>query len=235
MLSRASLALAALVPALLLAGCGSSDDSATDTSTGAAAETATSAPAGGATTCSYEHDGSGGGKAVTLPPTTPNVSGSVPATIHTNVGDLKLTLAANKAPCTVNSFVSLARQGFYDNTTCHRLGTVPGFEMLQCGDPLGNGSGGPGYSIPDELTGHETYGAGTLAMARTAAPHSGGSQFFLVFGDTQLPPDYTVFGTLDASAIKTLEKVAAAGTDDAEAQGVGHPRTNVTFTSVSVG
>jgi peptidyl-prolyl cis-trans isomerase B (cyclophilin B) len=131
--------------------------------------------------------------------------------------------------------VSLARQGFYDKTTCHRLGTVTGFEMLQCGDPLGNGSGGPGYTIPDEYKGTETYPAGTVAMARTSQPDSGGSQFFLVFGDTQLKPEYTVFGTLDQASIATLEKVAAAGTDDSEAQGVGHPKKNVTFDSVSVG
>lgn len=234
MLKRASLALPVLLPVMLLAGCGGSGNG-TASDDGGAAPTATTSGTGTGT-CDYETDPVGSaGKKVDLPPATPDVSGTVKATIHTSVGDLGLTLDATAAPCTVNSFVSLAKQGFYDHTTCHRLGAVPGFQMLQCGDPLGNGTGGPGYTIPDELTGTETYPAGTLAMARTSAPHSGGSQFFMVFGDTELSPDYTVFGHLDPAAVTALAKVAAAGTDDSEGQGVGKPNTPVTFTSVSVG
>ncbi len=112
----------------------------------------------------------------------------MPATIATSVGTLEATLDADKAPCTVNSFVSLAKQGFFDNTPCHRL-TTAGIYVLQCGDPTGTGTGGPGYTIPDEFSTTDTYGPGTLAMANTGQPNSGGSQFFIVYKNTPLPAD----------------------------------------------
>ncbi|HAM43730.1 MAG TPA: peptidylprolyl isomerase, partial [Propionibacteriaceae bacterium] len=148
-------------------------------------------------------------------------------------GDVPITLDRANAPCAVNSFISLAEQGFYDDTPCHRLGVATGFSMLQCGDPTGTGAGGPGYQYSEELTGNETYPAGTLAMARTSAPGSQGSQFFLVFDDTQLSPDYTVFGTIDATGIAVLKQVAAAGTDNSEGEGVEHPAKPVTITAVT--
>ena len=84
-----------------------------------------------------------------------------------------LTLDADEAPCTVNSFVSLAQQGYFDDTTCHRLTTTKesGISVLQCGDPTGTGTGGPGYAFDDELSGSETYPAGTLAMANAGPEH----------------------------------------------------------------
>jgi peptidyl-prolyl cis-trans isomerase B (cyclophilin B) len=137
------------------------------------------------------------------------------------------------APCAVNSFVSLASQGFFDSTACHRLGDVPGnFQMLQCGDPTGTGAGSPGYRFAEELTGKETYPAGTLAMARTSQPSSQGSQFFLVYGDTTLKPDYTVFGTIDAAGLKELAALAAQGTDNSEGMGVGKSLAPAEITSV---
>ena len=90
--------------------------------------------------------------------------------------------------------------------------------MLQCGDPTATGAGGPGYRFNDELTGTETYPAGTVAMANSG-PNTNGSQFFLVFGDTQLSPDYTVFGTIDAAGIAALKQIAAQGTDDSQGSG----------------
>ena len=233
MLSRA-LPLAASAALLLsLTACGSSDggDSAAESSSASS-----SASGGSGTTCDYPTDtANGAAKKVDAPPSQAAYSGDVEATITTSVGDLKLTLDADKAPCTVNSFVSLAQQGYYDDTSCHRLGDTSGFHMLQCGDPTGTGMGGPGYTVPDEYTGKETYPAGTLAMARTSQPNSGGSQFFMVFGDTQLAPEYTVFGTLDDASVKLLEKVAAAGTDNSEGQGVGKPLKPVTFEKVTIG
>lgn len=230
MLKRTSYALLAVAPLILLAGCGSSGTASDDSP---AADAATDSA--GAATCDYQVDPAGSaGKKVSLPPTTPSVSGTVDATIHTSVGDLGLTLDASAAPCTVNSFVSLAKQGFYDGSHCHRLADVDDFRFLQCGDPLGTGMGGPGYTLPDEVKGDETYPAGTLAMARTQAPHSGGSQFFMVFGNTNLTPDYTIFGHLDAAAVKTLQKVAANGVMNPAGDGSGEPKTTVTFSSITV-
>jgi peptidyl-prolyl cis-trans isomerase B (cyclophilin B) len=156
--------------------------------------------------------------------------------METSIGTINATLDADKTPCTVNSFVSLARQGFFDKTPCHRLTTAAtGIFVLQCGDPSGTGTGGPGYTIPDELSGDETYGPGTLAMAKTDQPDSGGSQFFIVYKKTPLPPDYTVFGQVDAAGVKAVRKVARQGTDDAFGQGDGHPKVTVTLDSVSAG
>jgi eukaryotic-like serine/threonine-protein kinase len=161
--------------------------------------------------------------------------------IVTNRGKIGLQLANNESPCTVNSFVTLAQQKFFDDTQCHRLTTSPGLSVLQCGDPKGDGTGGPGYEFADEypadqyppgdpaLTKPVRYPRGTLAMAN-AGPGTNGSQFFLVYKDSQLPPAYTVFGTIDAAGLATLDKIAAAGVagggDD------GQPGTEVTITSV---
>jgi peptidyl-prolyl cis-trans isomerase B (cyclophilin B) len=156
--------------------------------------------------------------------------------MKTTIGDLGATLDADAAPCTVNSFVSLARQGFFDTSPCHRLTTAAsGIFVLQCGDPTGTGTGGPGYTIPDELSGQEKYVPGTLAMANTGQPDTGGSQFFIVYRNTPLPPQYTVFGRLDAAGLKSVQKVAAQGSDEAYGQGDGHPKVPVTIDSVTVG
>ncbi len=112
------------------------------------------------------------------------------ATIKTNKGDIHLQLNPAEAPMTVNNFVTLARDGFYDNVTFHRV--VPGF-VIQGGDPTGTGSGGPGYKFKDEPV-KRPYRAGTLAMAN-AGPNTNGSQFFICLEDQpSLPPNYTIFG-----------------------------------------
>ena len=187
-------------------------------------------------TCDYPADAQGAAKKVEAPPATPTVSGTVDATIATSAGTLNATLDADKAPCTVNSFVSLAEQGYFDNTPCHRLTTAKTqIFVLQCGDPTGTGTGGPGYTIPDEFSPSDTYGPGTLAMANTGQPNSGGSQFFIVYEQTPLPPSYTVFGTISPAGVKAVQKVAAKGTDNAFGQGDGHPKEKVTITKVTTG
>jgi peptidyl-prolyl cis-trans isomerase B (cyclophilin B) len=161
---------------------------------------------------------------VSLPPDprhTPD-RGHVDVKLSTNQGAIPLTLDRAEAPCTVQSFLHLTLSGFYNRTTCHRLTTYSTLKVLQCGDPTGTGDGGPGYSFKDELpvnlpswptdpTGvRKTYARGVLAMAN-AGPDTNGSQFFLVFGDSALKPDYTIFGTVGAEGLKTLDKVAAGG------------------------
>jgi peptidyl-prolyl cis-trans isomerase B (cyclophilin B) len=233
MLKPALLTLAVLTAGATLAACGGSDDGKQ-----AAPDGGSGGSAGGQ--CVYQRDGSS--TDVDLPPSTPTTKGQVPVTIASSVGDLHLTLDADKAPCTVNSFVSLARQGFYDGVYCHRIGDPTGFPMLQCGDPTAKqpddlasaGSGGPGYHFADELTGSETYGAGTLAMAN-AGPDTNGSQFFMVFGDIGLDPNFTVFGTIAPDTVTVLQKVAAAGNDGSNPDGTGAPTTPVGFTKISVG
>ncbi len=189
----------------------------------------------GTTSCDYTEDPMGPSKEVDAPEKTAQYTGKVAATINTSVGPLAITLDADKAPCTVNSFLSLASQDYYDGTSCHRLAANTGFELLQCGDPTGQGTGGPGYTIPDEFEDSDTFPAGTLAMANTGQPNSGGSQFFMVFGDTQLPPAYTVFGTLDEAAVKTLQKVGEAGVGEPGPDGTGAPKTPVDFKTITVG
>jgi len=220
------LVVAALVAVPLLAGCGS-DDGGSDTSSDRSSEG--SAPAG---TCEYRESGEAA-REVEPPPAEPTVTEDTRATITTTNGDLDVTLFGADAPCTVGSFVSLAEQGFYDDTPCPRITTMPGFELLQCGDPTGTTSGGPGYEFDDELSGDETYGAGTLAMAN-AGPGTNGSQFFIVYGDTQLSPDYTVFGTVSADSLSVIEEIAADGDDGSNPAGGGAPVTPIDIVSIAV-
>ena len=235
MLTRLAAAAAALVLVPTLAACGGSSSSSTAADPAAASTPTDTGSASPSSTCAYPSDPQApAARKVDAPPATPDVSGQVPATFETSVGTLHATLDADKAPCTVNSFVSLAKQGFFDNTPCHRL-TTAGIYVLQCGDPTGTGTGGPGYTIPDELSPQDTYGPGTLAMANTGQPNTGGSQFFVVYKDTPLPPQYTVFGHIDAASVKEVRKVAAKGTDNAFGQGDGHPKTKVTITKVTTG
>ncbi len=131
----------------------------------------------------------------------------------------------------MNSFLSLAEQGYFDDTPCHRLTTAPAsISVLQCGDPSGTGMGGPGYSFDDELAGSETYPAGTLAMAN-AGPNTNGSQFFMVYADSTLAPDYTVFGQLDDAGLKVVQELGKLGTATGEPD--GPPAKKVTITSVT--
>lgn len=161
------------------------------------------------TSCSYQ--GFGRPAKPVDPPDTDDVpaSGTTKVTINMTEGPVTVTLDRAKAPCTVNSFLGLAKQGYYDNTKCHRL-VDQGIYVLQCGDPTGTGGGGPGYQFADELTGTEQYTAGVVAMAN-AGPNTNGSQFFFVWADTQLLPDYTIFGSIDQASLEVITSIAAKG------------------------
>ncbi|MEU3147860.1 MULTISPECIES: peptidylprolyl isomerase [unclassified Streptomyces] len=157
-------------------------------------------------------------------------------TLETTCGTIDMALKASAAPHTVNSFAFLAGEGYFDHSTCHRL-TTNGIYVLQCGDPTGTGTGGPGYTIPDEnlkdkSLKDDTYPAGTVAMANTGQKDSGGSQFFLVYEDSPLPPSYTPFGTVSADGLKVLKKIAEAG--DSTGAGDGAPNATVVIDKATV-
>ena len=178
------------------------------------------------------------------PPRTENIPTSdepLSYSMATTAGNIGLTLNNPESPCTVNSFVSLANQGYFDGTTCHRLTTGAGLQVLQCGDPTGSGSGGPGYQFAHEFP-TDTYAEGdpaaqtpvlyprgTLAMAN-AGPGTNGSHFYLVYGDSQLPPAYTAFGTIDETGLATLDAIAAKGAQGGASDGA--PAEPVDITSM---
>jgi cyclophilin family peptidyl-prolyl cis-trans isomerase len=172
---------------------------------------------------------------VNFPPATASKKASYEATMTTNRGPIVIDLLNSKAPCTVNSFVSLAKQDFYNNTPCPRLSSSAVPYMLQCGDPTGKGSGGPGYEFASENLAGATYPAGTLAMANTGAPDSNGSQFFLVYkNSSSLPPDYTPFGKI-VSGLNILQNVAKRGFGPPlSSAGGGAPKESVEIESVTI-
>jgi peptidyl-prolyl cis-trans isomerase B (cyclophilin B) len=174
--------------------------------------------------------------------TVPTDPAQVSASMSTDQGNIGLQLDNGKAPCTVNSFASLAQQNYFNDTPCHRL-TTGGLAVLQCGDPTGEGTGGPGYEFANEYPTNQyqpddpalqepvIYPRGTLAMAN-AGPGTNGSQFFLVYQDSQLPPNYTVFGTIDETGLATLDKIAEAGVEGGA--GDGAPATPVNIKSIAL-
>ena len=149
------------------------------------------------------------------------------ATIDTSMGTMKADLFADEAPATVNNFVFLARQGFYDSVTFHRV--INNF-MVQTGDPTGTGTGGPGYRFNDEPV-KRKYVRGTLAMANSG-PNTNGSQFFIVHKDYPLPPNYTIFGQV-TDGLDVLDKIATTPTGQGRG-GPDTPRTPVTINSIKI-
>ena len=148
------------------------------------------------------------------------------ATMKTEVGDIVIELAADKTPITVNNFVFLAQQGFYDGVIFHR--TIPGF-MIQGGDPTGTGMGDPGYKFNDEKFSGD-YKRGTIAMANSG-PNTNGSQFFIMHADYALPPNYVIFGQVK-SGLEAVDKIATAPT---KAGGEGSsPENPVHITKIDI-
>ena len=175
--------------------------------------------------CQYPASPDAAAKPVKPPRTgkIPTDPAQVSASMATSQGNIGLMLANNESPCTVNSFASLIGQKYFDNTKCHRLTTSPDLGVLQCGDPKGDGTGGPGYGFGNEYPTDQyppndpkaqqpvVYPRGTLAMANSGQPNSNGSQFFMVYRDSQLPPQYTIFGTIQPDGLTVLDKIAKAG------------------------
>lgn len=165
------------------------------------------------------------------PPTCIDEGVTYTATIDTTEGPIVVELDSKAAPVTVNNFVVLARYRFYDGVPFHRI--IAGF-MNQAGDPVGPspGNGGPGYSIPDELpTGDQPYPTGTLAMANTGSPNTGGSQWFIVVegGGAQLSPTYTAFGqvTQGQEVVDEINKYGESATN-------GAPTKLITINTVTI-
>jgi peptidyl-prolyl cis-trans isomerase B (cyclophilin B) len=156
------------------------------------------------------------------------------AVMRTSCGTVEIELLSKTAPATVASFVFLAEKKYFDGQFFHRIDTS--IDVIQGGDPLGTGSGGPGYTIPDELTGKETYGPGTQAMAN-AGPDSGGSQFFFIFGDNghnlDGQPNYTVFGKV-TSGLDVLETIGAIPVQDPSSLAGQQPTEAVYIDSVKI-
>jgi peptidyl-prolyl cis-trans isomerase B (cyclophilin B) len=188
-----------------------------------------------------------------VPPAAPDYKATYTAVIHTNLGNIDMSLLNSKATCTVNSFVHLAEAGYFNASQCHRVVNSQGLYLLQCGDPTATaaskltcstaasapGTGGPGYEFASEnlpaasSSGTVTYQAGSVAMANSGSATSNGSQFFLVFKNTTLGPDYTPFGTITAG-LDILQKVANAGTSCSYSAGGGAPKEKVVINSVTV-
>jgi peptidyl-prolyl cis-trans isomerase B (cyclophilin B) len=236
--NKLSLMLSVLVAAALLPACGTGPTTPAASASASASAPSASAPASPAAatgvSCTYRPTGDAA-KKVTAPPATDVAdTGTLAYVVKLNDRQVPVTLDRAKTPCTVNSFVSLAQQGYFDGTSCHRLVNGPGLFVLQCGDPTGSGSGSPGYEFDDELSGSETYPAGTLAMAN-AGPGTNGSQFFIVYADSQLSPNYTVFGHTDAAGIAVLKKIGDGGQDGSYPDGSGKPVLPAVITGVVAG
>lgn len=186
-----------VVGAILISRSGGSDDSSkTTASSGGCKEVEAPAP-----------------KKVSFkaPPQTVKKGEKLTAAVQTSCGEFKIALDSSKAPKTVNSFVFLSEEGFYDDLTFHRI--APGF-VIQGGDPLGTGLGGPGYTVVEKPPANLSYTKGTVAMAKSSAepPGSSGSQFFVITGaDAGLPPEYALVGKVD-EGIDVVERIGKMGT-----------------------
>jgi peptidyl-prolyl cis-trans isomerase B (cyclophilin B) len=185
--------------------------------------------------CTYEPDTDAPAAKPVSPPADEPVSSTFNHVVDlvTSVGQITITLRAGLGPCAVHSFTSLVAQHYYDNTPCHRLTTVEALQVLQCGDPSGKGTGGPGYTFKDELFDGMTYGRGTVAMAN-AGPDTNGSQFFIVYGGADgLQPNYTIFGSIDAPSLQVIDTVAKSGVNPTNGPGDGAPIMPITIASAS--
>lgn len=201
---------------LIVAGCGSDDGEPSATApeavvddTGDGNNSATSdsdcPPTKGADTRTGQFEAA--------PPACLEPGASYEAVVTTNQGEFTIAIDPESAPVAANNFVFLARNRYYDDTVCHRI--IPNF-VVQCGDPTAMGTGGPGYTIVDEPPPPGQYQLGSVAMAKTQAPDSAGSQFFVITGSdgAALPPEYALFGQVTDGFDTTVAAMAAAGSPD---------------------
>jgi peptidyl-prolyl cis-trans isomerase B (cyclophilin B) len=227
---------------LALGGDGDSTVGTQNTSSPTASASASASPSPTPTAtegagCTYSTDGREASKDVGLPAYDADAperyTQPFTATLVTDQGEITVDMAAAEAPCTTNSFRHLATEGYFDDTSCHRLTTNDIF-VLQCGDPTGSGSGGPGYQFDEEnlpADAENNYPAGTVAMAN-AGVGTNGSQFFQVYEDTTLPPNFTIFGTI-TEGLDVVTTVAEAGVEGGG--GDGAPAQPVSIESVKIG
>jgi peptidyl-prolyl cis-trans isomerase B (cyclophilin B) len=214
---------------------GNSSSAASSAAPASPAAPAGSAPAG-SVTCTWTKAAGGSIKDVGTPPAQQPGTGTVSLGLVTNLGTVRVRIDVAKTPCTAASLAYLAGQHFFDGSPCHRL-VDSGIFVLQCGDPSGTGSGGPSYQFQDENlngTSGGVYRRGTVAMAN-AGPNTNGSQFFIVFKDSPLPPQYTPFGTV-TDGLSIVDQVAAGGDDGAygSSAGGGHPNIKIVLQSATV-
>ncbi len=211
---------------LLLAGCGSTAPSPSGTAPQA------SQPQAGQPQASQQPESTG--KTFSAPPPMQiDTKKQYFATLHTSMGDIHIKLFASETPVTVNNFVFLARNKFYDGLKFHRV--IKNF-MIQTGDPNGDGTGGPGYSFKDELPPRHPYAPGIVAMAN-AGPNTNGSQFFIGSGDDvknlNSTPNYTVFGQVD-SGMDVVGKIASVKVGPSPSGEVSSPIDPVYIKSVTI-
>ncbi len=246
-----AVAVVGVVTAVVVFATRGSDDGSATAQPAASASPAASEPASPSVSPSASADANNPCPAPEQGPGTPQTFSSAPSestakgktftvTLDTSCGPLRLELDGTKAPKAVASFVFLAKKGYFDNTPCHRL-TTSGIHVLQCGDPTGTGSGGPGYSYGpvENAPTNDVYPAGTVAMARQGGDgNSMGSQFFLVYKDSTIPSDaaggYTVMGEV-TGGLDVLEKVAAGGVSGGSGDGAPARAVSITGTTVADG
>lgn len=178
-------------------------------------------------TCKYEDNGQDSNGAKKPNGKDISTKGTVTVSFETSQGPIEMEMDQAKAPCTTNAISELAKSGYYDDTVCHRM-TSGALNVLQCGDPTGSGSGGPGFSFADEYPTDEVdekdaqnpviYPRGSVAMANSG-PDTNGSQFFLNYDDSELPPSYTYFATISDEGMKTMDKIAKAGVEGGQSDG----------------
>ncbi|OXM16475.1 peptidylprolyl isomerase [Paenibacillus herberti] len=224
-MNRTTVSLTSLVlgAALVLSGCGAKPENTT--------------PAASNEPTNSASDGTQGGGAKSwdkAPDMTIDTSKTYKAVVKTSEGEFTIRLFPKEAPKTVNSFVFLSKQGFYEGVIFHRI--IKDF-MIQTGDPTGTGGGGPGYSIPDELNNGYKYDKYTVAMAN-AGPNTGGSQFFIGTGasvkDLDRIPNYTIFGEVE-SGKEVVDKIAATPVDmDNTGREQSKPKVEVKMESVTI-
>ncbi|MEA2219602.1 MAG: hypothetical protein QOJ35_2228 [Solirubrobacteraceae bacterium] len=219
---RALVLIVILLAVLVLAACGKDAPLSDSTAT-------TTAPVAAATTAIQPRSAHDGCQAVAPPQPLANPQrrrprrkldphGTYIAVLRTNCGEIRILLAALRSPKTTSSFAGLVRSHFYDGLTFHRIAKPGGNDyVIQGGDPLGTGNGGPGYSVVEAPAKKTRYVSGVVAMAKTAqdAPGTSGSQFFIVTAaEAPLPPDYAVLGRVVAGA-RVVRRIAALATDPA--------------------
>ena len=248
----AAVVIIALVGGIWFLATRSGDEEEIQAQESSAAETTTEAPTaealsgkrekplGETVTCEYPEAGDASREVATPKGKNIPAKGDVTVNFATKQGDIEMTLDRSLAPCTVNAITDMIAAKYYDDTVCHRM-TEGGLSVLQCGDPTGQGAGGPGFQFANEYPTDEAddaalaqpvvYPKGSIAMAN-AGQDTNGSQFFINYKDSELPPAYTYFGNLTEKGQKTVDTIAAKGVKDGQPD--GEPAEEVRISKATV-